>query len=146
VREREQKSRERAKDLRSHMPDAEVILWSRLRRHGIEGMRFRRQHPIGPYIADFACPLERLVIELDGAGHMTDEKQEYDQARDAYMRSRGWRVIRFRNEDVYKNLGVLEVIWRSRPPPSRASRVPPPRKRGRKVFNFKVLSLNILNS
>jgi very-short-patch-repair endonuclease len=121
MRERESKSQPRAKQLRGKMPDAEVILWSRLRRSAFGGLKFRRQHPIGPYIADFACPLEWLVVELDGASHMTDDAIEYDRARDTYIRARGWNVLRFTNEDVYKNLtGVLDVIWRSRPTPSGA--------------------------
>ena len=110
------------------MPEAEVILWSHLRRRVLGGLRFRRQHPIGPYIADFASPLIRLVVELDGVSHARDGMDDYDRARDAYMKRLGWRVLRFRNEDVYKNLnGVLDVISRSSPPPDAAkTRRPPP--------------------
>jgi very-short-patch-repair endonuclease len=136
LREREQKSQLRAKLLRGRMPNAEVILWSRLRRHSLDGRKFRRQFPIGPYIADFASPLARLVIELDGISHWSEEAQAFDEARSAYMRARGWTILRFSNDEVFKNLnGVLEVIWRSEPPSSAArgrAAATSPVNRGRK--------------
>jgi very-short-patch-repair endonuclease len=99
-----------ARTLRKHMTDAEVIMWSRLRDTPF-GMRFRRQHPIGPYIADFACPMARLIVEVDGGTHSTAAELAYDQRRDAYLRRRGWRVLRVSNLDVYRNLGgVLDEI------------------------------------
>jgi very-short-patch-repair endonuclease len=71
--------------------------------------RFRRQHPIGPYIVDFACPARKLAIELDGGQHA--ERQEQDAARTQDLARRGYRVIRFWNRDVIDNLpGVLELI------------------------------------
>ncbi|MGD0867040.1 MAG: DUF559 domain-containing protein [Rhizomicrobium sp.] len=113
MREPEQTSQKHAKVLRRKMTDAETILWSKIRRGAVRGMHFRRQHPIGPYIADFACALERIVIEVDGATHSSDEEQEYDRRRDAYMQSRGWRVIRFTNTEIYKNLNdVLDALYR----------------------------------
>ncbi|HLY04129.1 MAG TPA: endonuclease domain-containing protein [Rhizomicrobium sp.] len=100
----------RARALRRRLTKAETILWSRLR-GGIGGMRFRRQHPIGPYIADFACIRARLVLELDGATHGTDE-QAHDARREAYLRSQHWRIVRIRNELVYDSLErVLDVIY-----------------------------------
>jgi very-short-patch-repair endonuclease len=72
-----------AKALRRRMTRAEVILWSRLRRDAIAGRRFRRQHPIGPYIADFACLPVRLVIEVDGATHGSEDEIKKDRRRDA---------------------------------------------------------------
>lgn len=108
------------------MTEAEVILWSRLRRKAVHGRSFRRQHPIGPYIADFACRSARLVIEVDGATHSTDHEIAYDKKRDEYMTARGWRVFRISNMDVYRNLDdVLDVIFRAVPPP-RPSGGPPP--------------------
>ena len=89
------------------MTDAETILWSRIRRGAVNRMHFRRQHPIGPYVTDFACALARVVIEVDGATHSSDEEQAYDRRRDAYLRSRGWRIIRVTNTEVYKNLDVV---------------------------------------
>ena len=100
----------RARALRRKLTNAETILWSRLR-EGAGGMRFRRQHPIGPYIADFACIWARLVVEVDGATHGSDEEQMHDARREAYLRSRSWRIIRLTNYAVYKSLDrVLEVI------------------------------------
>jgi len=120
-----------ARALRKRMTDAEVILWSRLRETPF-GMRFRRQHPIGPYIGDFACPMANLVVEVDGGTHSTAEELAYDRDRDAYLRRRGWRVLRVSNLDVYRNLGgVLDEIslytqrHRPLPPPLRGGPPPP---------------------
>ena len=93
-----------AKRLRKNMPDAEYLLWQHLRRRQLAGHHFRRQLPIGPYVADFACVKEKLVVELDGYGH----DEDHDRKRTAFMNTLGWRVIRFYNEDVYK--GVDEVV------------------------------------
>jgi very-short-patch-repair endonuclease len=130
MRDRERKSLKRAKELRNRMPDAEVILWSRLRHAHQIGMRFRRQHRIGPYIADFACVLLKIVIEVDGGTHCTGEELAYDARRDAHIRARGWRVLRVTNCEVYRNLNeVLDTISRYAPPPPRArsARSAPPR-------------------
>ena len=122
----ERESLKRAKVLRGRMTDAEVILWSRLRGHRFGPYRFRRQHPIGPYIADFACVMHRLVVEVDGDTHSTDEEIAYDRRREQYLRTRGWQVFRITNEDVYKRLEmVLEGIVLHMPPP-RPSAGPPP--------------------
>ena len=100
-----------AKTLRRRMTNAEVILWSRLRRNAIEGRRFRRQHPIGPYIADFVCLPVRLVIEVDGATHGSDDEMRRDKRREAYLHRRRFRVLRFWNREIYDNLdGVLASI------------------------------------
>ncbi|HLY05135.1 MAG TPA: endonuclease domain-containing protein [Rhizomicrobium sp.] len=100
----------RARRHRRNLTNAETILWSRLR-DGVGGMRFRRQHPIGPYIVDFACIRARLVIEVDGATHGS-ERRTYDQRREAYLRSQSWRIVRVTNEAVYHSLDrVLEAIW-----------------------------------
>jgi very-short-patch-repair endonuclease len=98
----EHKTVQRARNLRKCMTDAEVILWSRLQRHAADGLHFRKQHPIGPYIADFACTKAHLVVEVDGDTHSTDEEREHDRRRDLFMKSHGWRVLRVTNEDVYK--------------------------------------------
>ena len=115
-----------AKRLRREMTDAEIILWSRLRRGAVPGRRFRRQHPIGPYVADFACVPAMLVVEVDGATHSSPAEIRHDRHRDAYMRARGWRVFRVPNEDIYRNLlDVLDAIARFAPPPP-PSAAPPP--------------------
>jgi very-short-patch-repair endonuclease len=131
VRDRERKLMKRAKELRGRMPNAEVILWSQLRQASAIGLRFRRQHPIGPYIADFACVLGKLVVEVDGGTHVTEQELAYDARRNAYMHARGWRVLRFANWEIYEHLSnVLDVICRYAPPPSRRSQrsgeTPPP--------------------
>ncbi len=114
------RTRTRARQLRKTLTDAEAILWSKLQRKALHGYRFRRQHPVGPFIADFACTEARLIIELDGATHSTQDERLEDAKREAYLRSQGWGVIRFWNADVYDNLnGVLESILQRLPPPSR---------------------------
>lgn len=129
MRDDEGRARRFAKELRRKLTDAEVILWSRIRPRECPDYKFRRQHPIGPYIADFACPLSRVVIEVDGDTHGADDEIVYDKKRDAFMQERGWTVIRVFNEDVYKRLeDTLAMIWQRMPPPSRRSRsrTPPP--------------------
>jgi len=106
------------------MPEAEVILWSFLRKGRQGGLRFRRQHPLGPYITDFACIAARLVIEVDGPTHWTDEGRCHDRRRTAYLEANGWRVVRICNEDIYRNLDVVleHIASCTAPPPSAASR------------------------
>jgi very-short-patch-repair endonuclease len=118
MRDAERRSQAMAKRLRRQMTNAEVILWSRLRHNAAHGQRFRRQHPVGPYIADFACVPARLIVEVDGETHSTLAELAHDRRRDAYLRTRGWRVFRITNKDVYENLdSVLEGIVRFLPPP-----------------------------
>jgi very-short-patch-repair endonuclease len=101
------------------MTDVERKLWQALRGKQFNGHRFRRQHPIGQYIADFACIERMIVVELDGGQHQ--EQLEYDERRTEYLRTHGWQVLRFWNNDVLSNLdGVLMVIagrLESLPPP-----------------------------
>ena len=98
-----------ARDLRHNSTDAERLLWRHLRNSQLEGVKFRRQQPIEAYIVDFVSLDKRLVIELDGGQHA--ENVEYDKQRDACLRSNGFVVLRFWNNDVIKNSeGVLEVI------------------------------------
>ena len=100
-----------ARVLRKASSRAEVALWQSLRAHRLSGLQFRRQVPCGPYIADFLCYGARLVIEVDGATHSTDAELRHDRRRDAWFRAQGWRVLRFRNDEVYTNLdGVIETI------------------------------------
>ena len=125
MRAAERKSQVLAKRLRRQMTDAEIILWARLRHDVIHARRFRRQHPIGPYIADFACVPARLIVEVDGGTHSSAAEVAHDHRRDAYLRAQGWHVFRVTNEDVYKDLdSVLDGIVRFAPPP-RPSAGPP---------------------
>jgi very-short-patch-repair endonuclease len=98
-----------AKSLRSGMTDAEGALWYRLRGRRFEGMKFRRQVPVGPYVADFLCERAQLVIEIDGGQHA--EQTDWDMVRSRWLDARGYRVLRFWNNEVLENLeGVLEAI------------------------------------
>lgn len=100
---------ERAKALRKNMTAAETTLWYHLRAHRLQGFKFKRQKPVGQFIVDFVCMEHRIVIEVDGGQHL-DEAQ-YDQARDEWLRRRGFEVLRFWNHEVMGNLeGVLEAI------------------------------------
>jgi len=91
------------------MTDVERLLWQGLRGKQLNGNRFRRQHPIGTYITDFACIEAKIVIELDGGQHQ--EQSEYDERRTAFLREHGWQVMRFWNNEVLKNIdGVLFTI------------------------------------
>jgi very-short-patch-repair endonuclease len=111
--EKENKSHALAKTLRRRMTHAEVILWQNLRRNAINGVKFRRQHPIGPYITDFACLRAKLVIEVDGATHATESELAHDERRRIFMARLGWKEIHVYNVDVYENLdGVLETVRR----------------------------------
>jgi RNA methyltransferase, TrmH family len=99
------------KDLRNNATSAEATLWTFLSGSKVLGKKFRRQHSIGNYIVDFYCPSERLVIELDGAGHFTTSGYEYDEERTKYLNSLGIRVVRFENDEVFRATeAVLEKI------------------------------------
>jgi very-short-patch-repair endonuclease len=101
---------ERAQEMRKEPTPAERALWKAVR-SGVLDATFRRQHPIGPYIVDFVCLQKRLVIELDGGGHAEPNQIEYDKARNQYLEQCGFRVRRYFNSDVLKNLeGVLRDI------------------------------------
>ncbi len=125
---RENRPTKRARELRLNPTDAERCLWRALSRRQIAGVRFNRQVPIGPYIADFAARSERLIVEVDGGQHA--EHAAYDEARTRYLEVQGWRVIRFWNNDVLGNLeGVVATIERAlAAPPSPQS--PPVYGRG----------------
>jgi very-short-patch-repair endonuclease len=101
-------SRRQARYLRQHQTDTEIFLWRILRDRRLAGCKFCRQHPIGPFIADFASVEFRLVIEVDGGQHAESAQDEW---RTAWLDAQGWRVVRFWNNDALKNSnGVIEVI------------------------------------
>jgi very-short-patch-repair endonuclease len=102
--------------LRRDSTDAERVLWAALRARQLDGLKFVRQEPIGPYFADFVCRDARLVIELDGGQHADSA---YDERRDAVMNDAGYRVLRLWNNEVMGNLeGALVIIAReARPAP-----------------------------
>jgi very-short-patch-repair endonuclease len=97
-----------AKDLRERATKAEEILWVELRNNKLDGYKFRRQHPLSFYIADFYCHKLKLVIEIDGGYHQTKEQKLLDSERTENIEFQGLKVIRFTNEEVI--LGVLNVI------------------------------------
>ncbi len=101
----------RARHLRAQSTTLEQKLWSRLRSGQMQGHSFRRQHPIGPYFADFYCAQLKLVIELDGSQHA--QRQDGDMKRTRFLESKGLRVIRFWNAELVENFdGVLDTLYR----------------------------------
>jgi len=98
----------RARNLRLNSTKAEARLWYRLRSRALNGHKFVRQEPIGPYIVDFVCREQRLVIEVDGGQHATDKR---DAVRDQWLADHRYRVMRFWNNEILGNIdGVLEII------------------------------------
>jgi very-short-patch-repair endonuclease len=103
---------QRARTLRRNMSNAERKLWYALRLKQLDGARFRRQHPIGPYIVDFVCLEKRLIVEVDGAQHTGESHVAHDQRRDRWLDAEGYRVMRIQTIDVYHNVGgVVDTIW-----------------------------------
>jgi very-short-patch-repair endonuclease len=93
------------------MTRAETLLWRYLKAHRLAALGFRRQSPMGHYIADFVAHSSRLVVEVDGESHDFEERIRHDDRRDRWFASRGYRVLRFTNDDVLKNLdGVARTI------------------------------------
>jgi very-short-patch-repair endonuclease len=94
------------------MTEAEVFLWQRIRRKQLKGRQFYRQKNIGDYIVDFYCPSAKVIVELDGGQHYTQEGLKRDQARDKYLESLGFTILRFSDREVFKNIEVvLERIF-----------------------------------
>jgi very-short-patch-repair endonuclease len=99
----------RARRLRQQMTPTETRLWRLLRSRRFAGVKFRRQQPLGPFIADFFCDQARLVVELDGQSHVA--KAAYDEQRDRWLKEHGYQVVRVWDSDVYANCeGVLRAI------------------------------------
>jgi len=118
-----------ARRLRRELSLPEVVLWSRLRRGQLDGLLFRRQHPIGAYVLDFYCPAARLAVEVDGFSHDAPERFEHDRRRDAELAEYGVRTLRFLATDVLSDdrlEGVLLMIVEASLAPSTASRSPSP--------------------
>jgi very-short-patch-repair endonuclease len=113
---------ERARDLRRDSSLPEKICWELIRAHRMEGIKFRRQHPIGPYFADFVCVSRMLVIEIDGRQH--DDRIEIDARRTAVMEKLGWRVLRIGASEV---LGNSDGVWSAIEQALKACVAPSPR-------------------
>ena len=86
------------------MTDAELKLWNELRAHRLMGLSFRRHVPIASYIVDFACPAKKLIVEVDGSQHGRAREAERDGGRTVELRSLGWTVLRFWNDDVLRDI------------------------------------------
>ena len=97
----------RNRELRQRQTKAESLIWTVLRAKRLAGLKFRRQHPLGPYIVDFACIEKDIVIELDGGYH--EHQYDKDRVRQAFLESQGWQVLRFSNEDVLLDVEALAI-------------------------------------
>ena len=120
----------KAQRLRRELTDAERKLWSVLRNRKLNGAKFRRQQPIGPFIADFVCQEQKLIVEADGGQHAENVR---DARRTAFLEGVGYRVLRFWNNDILTNLdGVAQVIANalSTPHPAQAAPESPSPSRG----------------
>ncbi|WNO53581.1 endonuclease domain-containing protein [Stakelama saccharophila] len=117
-----------ARKLRRKLTLPEAMLWRRLR-GGATGVKFRRQHPIGPYIVDFYCPRARLAIEIDGSVHDGTATSERDASRDRFLSENGYRVVRIGANDVMRDLDatIASIVSLAAVPLHHASHGPPPR-------------------
>ncbi|KKT27215.1 MAG: hypothetical protein UW11_C0002G0005 [Parcubacteria group bacterium GW2011_GWA2_43_9b] len=107
-----------SKNLRLEMTDAERMLWQKIRRRQLKGYQFFRQKPIGKYIVDFYCPKARLIIEVDGGQHYEEHNQIEDKKREEELWVIGFRIIRYTNLDILKNLdNVVRDIFKILPNP-----------------------------
>jgi methylmalonyl-CoA mutase cobalamin-binding domain/chain len=122
------KLKERAKEMRNKSTEAEKMLWNVLSNKGIEGFKFRRQHIIGEYIVDFVCLEKKLIIEVDGSIHNLTEQIEHDKERTIWLESKGFKVVRYSNQQVLNNL--FETIESIRKELSKKLVVPPSGVRG----------------
>lgn len=112
-----------AKKLRGEMSLPEVLLWQRLRGRS-HGIKFRRQHPMGDYVADFYCASAKLIVEIDGASHRAGDRGQRDERRDDWMTQNGMQVVRIAAKDVLANAdeiaNSLVTLCMESPPPSAA--------------------------
>ena len=97
----------RSRELRTRQTKPQSLIWTVLRAKRLAGLKFRRQHPIGPYFADFACVEKRIVIELDGGYH--DFQYEKDRQRQRFLDTEGWQVLRFGNDDVLADVEAVAI-------------------------------------
>jgi very-short-patch-repair endonuclease len=114
---RQDAKRSAARELRRDMTEAEQRLWFHLRRRRLGGFRFRRQHPVGPFVVDFICIERRLIVEVDGSQHL---ESAADQVRDAWLQRRGFRLIRCWNHDVLERTeqvlaAILDALGEASP-------------------------------
>ena len=128
-------ARKRARRLRHDMTKSETVLWTALKGRALGGWKFRRQHPVGPYIADFACLEAKTIVEVDGATHNTDAELEHDHKRTAFLESQGFHIVRVTNTGIYDDLdGVVRLISAALAPSGPSGHLP--RKQGRTSESF----------
>jgi very-short-patch-repair endonuclease len=105
---------DRARQLRRFPTEAEAFLWRQLRSRAFHGLKFRRQLSLGKYIVDFVCLEKRLVIDLDGSQHNAEAQRRYDTARDQWLRSQGFRILRYWNNEVFDEWeAIAEAVWKT---------------------------------
>ncbi len=123
-----------ARNLRKSSTESEKLLWKHLRLKQLEGLKFRRQQPIGNYIVDFVCFSKRIIIELDGGQHAIEENKDCE--RDRWLKSQGFTILRFWNNEVMSNTeSILELIRKiclRYPPP------PLPQREGKKIYIYRI--------
>jgi len=113
--------RELAQSLRRNATEAERVLWERLRGRKLQGLKFLRQFPIGPFIADFCCRDRRLIVELDGEVHESDQQTARDAERDAFLKAQNYVILRFPNQRVLEDpesvlRDIAITVWKTPPP------------------------------
>ncbi len=122
--------RQFAKGQRSAMTRAEALFWEQVRAGRLDGRKFKRQVPMAPYIVDFLCVADRLVIELDGPPHETEARRQLDAARDEWLTQQGFRVLRFGNDQVLGNcdqvIAVIKAALKEIPSPAPLCGAPSP--------------------
>ena len=100
--------KEKRRILRNNMPNAEKLIWEKLRRRQIKNKRFLRQYSVGKYVIDFFCPEIKLAIEVDGDTHNSSEEIEYDKYRQSEIENLGIKFLRFKNDEIFEN--IVNVI------------------------------------
>ncbi|MCM8816529.1 MAG: endonuclease domain-containing protein [Candidatus Omnitrophica bacterium] len=100
-----------SRKLRKNMTDAERFFWSKVRNKQLQGYQFYRQRPIGKFIVDFYCPKAKLVVEIDGGQHYSDDGIKMDKTRDKFLAGYGLRILRFSDREIFENIeGVIEKV------------------------------------
>jgi very-short-patch-repair endonuclease len=133
---RDNDQREFGRALRNQSTDAEKRLWLFLRAQKLRGRKFRRQAAIGAYVVDFVCFADKLIVELDGPQHLEPEAIAYDERRTNWLASRGFRVVRFRNQELDENIrAVVDAIgWAIDELEARAQNPPAPALRAEVIM------------
>ena len=100
-------TKQSSRSLRKNSTPQEIIVWSRLKNRNFENLKFRRQHPMGKYIVDFICIEKKIIIELDGWQHKEENQQRYDLSRTEFLMKRGFKILRFWNNEINNDLNAV---------------------------------------